>query len=342
MTLKDIATEVGVSISTVSRVVNSRNIHAASPEIQQAIWECVRKTGYKPNSKLRKSNANSAEFENIQNPLKVIACIFARDNISITDNSFFTGIVKSFERTALSLNYTTQNYFTAIEVNQRNIELLSGQHLDGVLVIGRHDKSLIEGLLKVVDHIIYAGLAHPASDNYDSVICDRYEIGKKATRYLMDLGHREIAYIGETEREITYNGFLDELKKANITPFQENIRNVYPSMEHGYTAMTSILRQEKRPTAVFCMNDYLAIGAIRAVHDLGLKCPEDISILGVDDIEAASYTTPKLTTIHTPMDELGNLASKLLIDRIEGGHEIVTKIHLPFKVIERESCKRIR
>ena len=131
MTLKDIATEVGVSISTVSRVVNSRNIHAASPEIQQAIWECVRKTGYKPNSKLRKSNANSAEFENIQNPLKVIACIFARDNISITDNSFFTGIVKSFERTALSLNYTTQNYFTAIEVNQRNIELLSGQHLDG-------------------------------------------------------------------------------------------------------------------------------------------------------------------------------------------------------------------
>ena len=134
----------------------------------------------------------------------------------------------------------------------------------------------------------------------------------------------------------------DELKKANITPFQENIRNVYPSMEHGYTAMTSILRQEKRPTAVFCMNDYLAIGAIRAVHDLGLKCPEDISILGVDDIEAASYTTPKLTTIHTPMDELGNLASKLLIDRIEGGHEIFTKIHLPFKVIERESCKRIR
>lgn len=338
MTLKEIAEEVGVSISTVSRVVNTRNLHAASIEVQQAIWDCVRKNGYIPSANSRKFDEKTIQNGLDTKPIRVIACIFARNNLSISDNSYFTGVAKCFERTALALNYSTQNYFTAIELNQRNIEVLSGQHLDGVLVIGRHDKSLMDGLSKVVPHIVYAGLARPAGNDYDSVVCDRYEIGVTSARYLMEKGHRKIAYIGETEQEITYDGFKAELQAGGCELLPSMTMNVFASMENGYIGMKNLLCSEARPTAVFCMNDYIAIGAIRALHDQGVKCPEEISVLGVDDIEAAAYTTPKLTTIHTPMEELGVIASKVLIDRIEGGHSINVKVSLPFHMVERESC----
>lgn len=342
MTLKEIAEEVGVSISTVSRVVNTRSLHAASLEVQQAIWDCVRRNGYIPSNKSKKFDEKSTQKDIGQKPIKVIACIFARNNVSVSDNSYFTGVAKCFERTALSFNYSTQNYFTAIELNQRNIEVLAGQHLDGVLVIGRHDKTLIDGLSKVVPHIVYAGLARPASDDYDSVVCDRYEIGVTAARYLLDKGHRKIAYIGETEQEITYDGFRCELQTAGCELSQSMTMNVFASMENGYVGMKNLLKCNSRPTAVFCMNDYIAVGAMRALHEYGIKCPEEISILGVDDIEASAYTTPKLTTIHTPMEELGEIASKVLIDRIEGGHLINVKVSLPFHIVERESCGKCK
>jgi DNA-binding LacI/PurR family transcriptional regulator len=341
MTLKDIANEVGVSVSTVSRVVNSRTPHAASPEVQQAIWECVRKNGYTPNAKSHNILVNSTQTIATSSPVRVIACIFARNNLNVGDNAYFTGMAKCFERTALALNYSTQNHFTAVELHEKNIEAMSRQHLDGVLVIGRHDITLMEKLSKIVKHIVYAGLARPAGDNYDCVVCDRYAIGTTAAQYLMKLGHRKIGYIGEIENEISFDGFTNALKSSGLELDPNMTINLYASMENGYIGMKKLLESKNLPTAVFCMNDYVAVGAMRAVHEYGIRCPEEISILGVDDIEAASYTTPKLSTIHTPMEELGSIASKILIDRIEGGHTINMKVLLPFNIIERESCKSI-
>ncbi|MCK9547410.1 MAG: LacI family transcriptional regulator [Sphaerochaeta sp.] len=342
ITLKDIANDVGVSISTVSRVVNSRNPNAASPEIQQRIWESVRNSGYIPNTKSRKNYTILDQNSDTQSSVNVIACIFARNNLNVGDNAYFTGMARCFERTALELNYSTQNHFTAVELHEKNIEAMSRQHLDGVLVIGRHDKVLIEKLSKFVKHIVYAGLARPAADTYDSVVCDRYAIGTTAARYLMDLGHRKIGYIGEIDNEITFDGFSIELKANGLDLTQNSVINLYASMENGYIGMKKLLDSKNHPTAVFCMNDYVAVGAMRAVHESGINCPKEISILGVDDIEAAAYTTPKLTTIHTPMEELGSIASKILIDRIEGGHTINMKVQLPFHIIERESCISIK
>ena len=335
MTLKEIAEEVGVSISTVSRVVNPRNPHAASPELQQAIWECVRKYGYVPSSSKNKLNESK---NNSHKPVRLIACVFARNSKSVNENTYFSGMAKCFEKTALALHYSTGNYFTAIELSEINLETITDRHLDGIVVLGRHDRNLIEKIESVVENIVYAGLAHPAADHYDVVICDRHDIGVKAAEYLCNLGHRRIAYLGETFEEITFDGFLEVIRKNGIEfpdCYQEIAEN---SMEQGYNGMKKLISLKNRPTAVFCMNDYVALGALRAVHESGLKCPKDISILGVDDIESTNYSTPRLTTIHTPMEELGTIASKVLIDRIEGGHLIPLKVTLPFTLIERESC----
>lgn len=340
MTLKEIANEVGVSISTVSRVINTRTPHAASPEVQQAIWECVRKNGYIPSKKSCKSNANLAT-NNENSSARVIACIFARNNMSIGDNFYFTGIAKCFEKTSLELHYSTQNYFTAMELNERNLGAMANLHLDGAIVIGRHDKALIDRLHSVVKHVVYTGLAHPAGDDYDAVICDRYQIGATVAEYLLSLNHRKIGYIGETEQEISYEGFKDTLKSSGYDIDGKFIINVLASMENGYKGMMKLLEEKDRPTAVFCMNDHVAIGALRALHECGVNCPGEISLIGIDNIEASNYTTPKLTTIHTPMQELGSISAKVLVDRIEGGHTISLKVFLPFSIVERESCRAL-
>jgi len=338
MTLKEIADQVGVSISTVSRVVNTRNPHAASSELQQAIWECVRKNAYVPRANAKRTITQDGTSTGEKSPVRFIACIFARNNTSVSDNTYFTGLAKCFEKTSLSLHYSAQNFFTAIELNERNLETMASQHLDGVVIIGRHDLELIERIHKVVPHMIYAGLARPAADNYDSVTCDRFRIGAVAADYLLKLGHKRIAYIGEAENEITYDGFIDTLEKNGCCPQDTYRINLFASMENGYLGMKKLLEQKNRPTAIFCMNDYVAMGALRAAHECNVHCPKEISILGVDDIESSNYTTPKLTTIHTPMEELGTIAAKILIDRIEGGHTIPLKISLPFSLVERESC----
>ena len=97
-----------------------------------------------------------------------------------------------------------------------------------------------------------------------------------------------------------------------------------------------------RPTALFCANDAVALGVMSAAHEMGLRIPEDLSIIGIDDIGMAAYSVPPRTTIHVPKEELGKFAVKTLIDRIDGGHDFPLRIDLPYELIERKSCKRLK
>lgn len=329
MTLREIAEEVGVSISTVSRVLNRKNPHVASQEIQDRIWEIVRRQNYTTPAQRSGMISQSAP---------VISCLFAREAKKISDNPFFTGIAQNFEKIALSLNYSTRHYFTATEVYERNFDKLIGEDISGLIIIGRHKEDLIRKIYPRVKNIVYAGLMPPVSDVYDSVVCDAYRIGRAAADYLADLNHVKCGFIGEADNEIRFSGYMDALKERKCEIRDEWIVNLPASMENGYLGMKQILSLKERPTAIFCMNDYFAIGAIKALNDEKVRCPEEISIIGVDNVEASAYTTPKLTTIKTPMEELGQIAAKVLIDRINGGHTINVKVNLPFSIIERESC----
>lgn len=331
MTLKQVAEEVGVSISTVSRVINQKNPHAASPEIQKKIWDAVQKLNYSTPTLRNKLIASSTP---------VIACLFARDTKTVTDNPFFTGIAQNFEKLALSMNFSTKHYFTTFDIYESNFEKIMSDDISGILIIGRHRQDLVQKLYPRVKNIVYAGLMPPVSDVYDTVTCDAYKIGIAAAEYFVSKNHKDIGFIGETENEIRYSGFYDGLRNAGIPITSDWVINIQASMENGYVGMKKLLAQKKRPSAVFCMNDYLAVGAIRAMHDESISIPEEMSIMGVDDIEATAFTTPKLTTIHTPMRELGEIAAKVLIDKITGGHSININVSLPFYIVERESCTK--
>jgi DNA-binding LacI/PurR family transcriptional regulator len=335
ITLKEIAKEAGVSISTVSRVVNKNSTSAASKEVQDRIWEIVRRTGYTPNSTAR--DLKKGTKSNAEPPSRSIACLFARSEDSKSD-LFFSNLARSIEQEAFKHNYVLKYSFTAIDLHHPNtFHLISDNHVDGVIVLGRCDSQTLSFLKQYFKFVAYTGLNN-LDAKYDQIISDGYEAGKTAMKHLMELGHTRIGYIGETKKEDRYTAYCDSLTAARISYHKEYVVNVPLSLEGGYEGAKGLLRRNSDITAIFCSNDITAIGAMKALKEAGKRIPEDISIISIDDIDTAQYVSPMLTTIHMPVEEMGQMAVKILIDRIKGGHKLPIKINLPFYLANRESC----
>ncbi len=335
MTLKEIAKEAGVSISTVSRVINKKSTNAASKEVQDKIWDIVRRTGYTPNSTARNLKLGCSPK---QEPLsRSIACIFARTEDSKSD-LFFSTLARSIEQEAFKQNFVLKYSFTAIDIHHPNtFRLITDNHVDGVVVLGRCDKQTL-GFLKQYFHCVaYTGL-NVLDINYDQIISDGYQASLTAMEHLMGLGHTRIGYIGETESEDRYTGYRSALSLHGLSFKKEYIADVPLSSEGGYRGAKELLARKADISAIFCSNDITAIGAMRAIQESGLRIPQDISVISIDDIDTAGYLSPMLTTIHMPVEEMGQMTAKILIDRIEGGHHLPIRMNLPFYIASRESC----
>lgn len=335
MTLKQIAEEAGVSISTVSRVINKSSKSPASKEVQDKIWEIVRRTGYVPNATARDLKRGGPAKDPIR--CHSIACLFARIPDAETD-SFFSSLARSIEKEAFQHGYILKYTFTALDIHHPNtFRLISDNQVDGVAVLGRCDKPLLKFLKQYFRYVAYTGL-NELNAKYDQIICNGYEAGKSAVQYLLELGHKSIGYIGETENENRYRGYCDALTEAGLPIYKGHVINAPQTPEGGYKGIRSLLDIGCTPTAFFCSNDNTAIGAMRAFQEQGYSIPKDVSIISIDDIETAQYLTPMLTTVHIPVDEMGRMTAKTLIDRIEGGHTLPMKISLPYYIAKRESC----
>ncbi|MDO5407525.1 MAG: LacI family DNA-binding transcriptional regulator [Eubacteriales bacterium] len=334
MTLKEIAQEAGVSISTVSRVVNKNAPGAASKEVQDKIWEIVRRTGYTPNSTARTLKLGE---ETAAPASRSIACMFARSTDTVTD-LFFTSLARSIEQEAFKRNYVLKYSFSAFDINHPNtFRLITDNHVDGVVILGRCDKPMLKMLKQYFNYVAYTGLNY-LDARYDQIICDGYAAAQAAVNYLIDMGHRKIAYIGETQSESRYNGYCDALNARRISFWKGYTANVSLSLESGYQGAKRLIDTGCDATAYFCANDITAIGAMRALQETGLSIPRDVSVISIDDIETAQYLNPMLTTVHIPVEEMGQMTAKTLIDRIEGGHKLPMKVALPFYIATRDSC----
>lgn len=335
MTLKEIAKEAGVSISTVSRVINQSNSGAASKEVQDRIWEIVRRTNYTPNSSAR--NLKSGKATSTQASSRSIACLFARNPDAITD-PFFSQLARSIEKEAFKQNYILKYSFTAIDIQHPStFHLITNNQVDGVAILGRCNKQLLSFLKKQFNFVIYTGL-NSLNAKYDQVLCEGHLASEHAIEYLIGLGHTKIAYVGETKNEERYVGYCSTLRKHKIPVENDFISNVMLCSEGGYRGTKALLSKTRDITAIFTPNDLTAIGAMRAIQEESLRIPEDISIISIDDIDMAQYLSPMLTTVHVPLDEMGQMAAKTLIDRIQGGHHLPMKISMPFYLAARESC----
>ena len=339
MTQKEIAQEANVSVSTVSRVINNKGKNVASQEVQDRIWEIVRRTNYIPNDSAQK--LRSGHVSTAGQAIGSIECVFARMPFSGRDQ-FFSELARNVEVEALGLNYVLKYSFTSLALQQSNAaQALSESSANGAVILGRCDKPTFTILKKRFKNICYVGLNY-FKQEYDQVICDGMEASKAAVNYLIDLGHTKIGYIGEAMEEIRYIGYRNAMIEKKLSTESRYVANVLLSYEGGYNGAKKLLSCASDITAVFCANDITAVGAMRAFQESGLSIPKDISVIGVDDIETSKYLAPPLTTIQIPIEEMGKLAAKLLVDRIHGGHRIPVKLLLPFQLKVRESCAKPR
>ena len=334
MTLKGIASLAGVSPSTVSRVINYPDSKAASREVEDKIWQIVRETGYIPDVSARSLKLHNASVRS-QNAPKAIGCLLARTH---TTDPFFSKIARGLEREALRNGYTVKYIFSYQDIQNPEIQQSVLQtKVGGVALLGRPDSKMRSFLKENFKKIIYAGLNNIDSE-FDQIICNAYLASKTAVSYLAELGHTRIAYLGERKNEIRYRGYLDAISQLALPLNREYIIDTPLSTQGGYQAAMRLLSSENNITALFCANDLTAIGAMKAARETGKRIPDDLSIIGIDDIETCQYTKPMLTTIHIPMEDLGTMTAKILIDRIETGKRIPMKVELPFCLIRRDSC----
>lgn len=341
VTLKDIAERAGVSISTVSRVINNDQNKPASEETAEKVWKLVRELGYAPNYHARNLKASKKYKPNSE---KTIGCILASPKDTFKDH-FFSQIMMGIQSEAALKGYNVGYAFSYFEDKSALFQHITSSKADGTIVLGRMNEDFLSFIKNNINNLVYVGLNRIGRD-LDEVICDAYEATRCAVDYLISLGHKNIGYIGEISslnnnniiNEHRYRAFKDTLAKNNILLNDCYIKNITLSSKEGYDAMMEIIESDNLPSALFCGNDITAIGVMRAIHKNGLRIPKDISIIGLDNIEISEYFRPSLTTVHVPKEELGRFAVKLLVDKINGGHEINTLVKLPFKLIVRESC----
>jgi DNA-binding LacI/PurR family transcriptional regulator len=261
---------------------------------------------------------------------------------------FFNELIKGAEKFARDKGYRLILATTDDEPIEKVIEALLNQSaVEGIIIGGTkhliNDKNIMDRIIKRSVPIVL--LAHSFND-IPCVNVDNFKGGYLATNYLLSLGYKRIAIITGPDvdlREETVErlkGYKKALKEKDVEIYEEYIVNGKFSYESGYYAMERLLNLNKIPEAVFACDDSMALGAISAINEFNLKVPEDISIIGFDNIIQSKYSTPALTTIAQPRIEMGKRATELLINLINDDNAVKQKnIILPLKLIKRKSSK---
>jgi DNA-binding LacI/PurR family transcriptional regulator len=345
VTLKEIAKKANVSISTVSRIVNNDKLKPASQETQEKVWRIIHETGYIPNQNARKLVKNQTCFDRSATT-KAIGCIFASTDKNTFNDPFFSLVTRGIQLETGKNGYVLGYSFSSSDLSQAALfNNITSHPVDGILILGRYSDDVLKFLRNNFKNLIYSGLNY-INGGFDEVICDSFKAAECAVGHLIKLGHRRIGYLGaipQTElhnvvNEHRYEGYLAALAKHQIQVDLTLVKNIWLSTKAAYLGMKELLKEKRIPTALFCANDLAAIGAMKAICEAGLLIPKDIAVVGIEDIEMAAYVEPALTTIRVPKEELGRLAVKVLVDRIEGGHELPIRVDVPFELVIRESC----
>lgn len=304
VTIKDIASELNTSATTVSRAL--KNDPRISQEVRDKVVKLARERGYRPNLMAKSLVSNKTDTIG-----------FLVDNLSW---SFFSELAECVQNAAEKLGYSVFIY-SSQKSGQREragVERFLSRGIDGLLVFATESKENLayyDELGKLGIPVIFFN--HFSHMNVNCVTTDDYDGASKAMRHLQELGHRDIAYIGSKEESAfqreRLRAYRDFAERADRWVALEEDDPLY-----GYRACRDWFGAGKgeKPTAIFAQNDMLAFGAIRAIMELGLRVPEDVSVVGYDDLDACECVYPPLTTVKIPLKRLAETAVHLLSERI--------------------------
>lgn len=336
--LKDIAKETGLSISTVSRILSNDPNRSFSDEAVAKVKEAAGRLGYFDKYRTR----SKALLETA----KSIGCILTSDHETYL-SPFFATLLEGVQEEIFRQSSRNPLTFHILYIKDPSFSsFLESNKLDGAIILGRTPLDTIQSLKSVIPTLLYAGV-NRLENGIDEVICDAESATKTAVEHLASLGHRSIGFIGhipqedETINEHRFNGYLRALKRSGIEFNPSLVVNTILTATGGYQATKQLIDRDTIPSALFCGNDTVAMGVLKALDEAGIHVPNDLSLIGFDNIEATAFTKPALTTIDIPKKDLGRLAVKTLLDRIESKRAFPISVRLPFTLIQRESCKKV-
>lgn len=305
-TIKDVAKMAGVSTTTVSHVINKTRFVAK--ETEEAVMQAIKNLKYSPSAVARSLKVNTT---------KSIGMI-----VTTSESPYFAEIIHAVEDHCYRQSYSlflcnTQNDPEKIK---NHLDMLAKKRVDGLLVMCSEYTSHSLDILSNAADIPMVVMDWGPNTDTDVIEDNSFTGGYIATKHLIDCGHKAIGLIAgeldKTTARTRYEGFVKAMNEANL-PIHENwIMEGFFEPEDGYECMNKILVQDSLPTAVFCCNDVMALGAISAITEKGLRVPDDISIIGYDNIHSSRFYAPPLTTIHQYKSRLGAQAVNLLFERI--------------------------
>jgi LacI family transcriptional regulator len=329
-TIKDVAKAAGVSTATVSAVVNESAF--VSPQLRARVLAAVRQLNYAPMSAARNLKRGRSQL---------IALV-----VSDLANPFFARLVCAAEAAVAAWGYALV-VFNSDEKPENERRILSRIRMlscDGILLVPvgtklRQEQRDLEG--NTTPTVLFGRVVD--DDRSDTVTIDNVSAVRQVTNYLLDLGHRRIATITGPLHLTTGRGRLDGMLQAmearGLAPQPGHVRSGEFREDVAYSVAREILDRADRPTALYAANGVMALGVMRALADLGLRCPDDISIASTDTIPGIGGLRPRLTRTEHPVSDMTNEALRLLIDRIDRGNDTAPR-HVVFQptLIVGESC----
>lgn len=357
MSLKKIAALAGTSAATVSRVLNHPEHKCNDPELQKKIWQLADELHYTPNATARNlRNGGKPETE----PFTID--VFLTRFHSIENDAFFMELFQIIKEEILANGCVFGQLLTHIDIPDLGKPDSTTKHIPykstskvqqesgpvsaawitskpntGLVILGKCQENLIPLLQKRYPCIVGID-RNPTDYLYDEIFCNGTSATEQAMEYLISLNHRKIAYIGDCNYESRYIGYYQTMLNHKFPIGYDQIYPTDQTREQGYQTMLQILAKPDRPTAIFCANDTTALGVLEALKKKRHKGYAP-SVISIDDIEAAKHSSPMLTTISIPKQEMGHLALWALLDRMAGHHSENIRIELPCHLVIRESCE---
>lgn len=304
VTTHDVARRAGVSQATVSLVLGGNPRARVAAATRERVVRAADELGYRPNILARglvrgRSYAIGVVVPDLSNP-------------------FFLDVVTGAQRVAAEAGYAVLPGDTRETTPARHLEMLRARLVDGVIIDGVGAAGLPGDALSDLKAVV----VDEPSERWPGIASDALAAGRLAAEHLLALGHRRLAFVGPSTDvhgfRMRERGFFQALRAAGLTLTTDLLRRVTPNVAGGQRGMKALLALPERPTAVFCGNDLIAMGALKAALTAGIDVPGALSIMGCDDVEMARVVTPELTTIAIPARELGARAARLLLRQLDG------------------------
>ncbi len=325
-TLKDIATEAGVSLATVSRVLNDDPTLSVKEETKHRILEIAEKLEYKTSSSKKSILARKQQHH-------FLAVYNYKQEAEVNDPYYLSirhGIETQCDKLGIEL---TNCYDSEVSVESNKIT--------GVLLVGRSSAEVLKHVEKLTDNICYVDFSDSNSP-FDSVDIDLARISKEITDFFIDQGYQRIGFIGGQDTtdtpDIREVAFAEYGQLKGVVSLDDIYRGDFTSSS-GYDLAKQMLAKDDHPSALFIASDSIAIGVLRAIHEQGLSIPQDIALISVNDIPTAKFTFPSLSTVRIHSEMMGIQGVNLLVEKARDGRALPLQVYVPSKLKLRDTTK---